>query len=165
MTFAAFLLALLIASRVQEACARGEDCDNGLAPDYTRVVCDIIGDESGCSSVEYLQPDRSCINRNSSSDCLVSAGLELYVTCCNDDLVLFRNGQNLSSHTVSWTFATSFESGLYECRWRGNGTSFANRSVVVYGKTFPAQAFSYMHHYPSLWLVAWIMILIQGRCT
>ncbi|CAI8040111.1 hypothetical protein GBAR_LOCUS22352 [Geodia barretti] len=127
------IYALLI---VQEARARGEDCDNGLAPDYTRVVCDIIGDESGCSSVEYLQPDRSCINRNSSSDCLVSAGLELYVTCCNDDLVLFRNGQNLSSHTVSWTFATSFESGLYECRWRGNGTSFANRSVVVDGTVY-----------------------------
>ena len=132
MSFDAFLLALLIVSRTR---ARGEDCDNRDAPDYTRLVCVvIITPENGCLSAEDEQPGSRHVDSNSYSECVVSEGLELSVTCCYDDLVLFRDGQSLGNHTASWIFATSLESGTYECRWRNNGTSIANRSVEVNGK-------------------------------
>ena len=146
------MLALLAISMPGEA-AKGEKCDNGNAPDYTWLQCVVVGEEIECSSVDSEQPGRY-VNQDSSSNCLVSVGLELHVTCCSEDLVLFRDDHNLGNHTASCPFATSLESGRYECRWRDNGTSFANRSIVVDGKVY-LQCLKYSMR----------SAMLQRRCT
>ena len=132
MSFASVLLALLIISGARGAIS-SENFDNGDAPDYIQLMCVVSGGENICPGVDDEQPGIR-VNHDSSSDCLVSTGLELHVTCCSEDLVLFRDDHNLGNHTASWSFATSLESGRYECRWRNNGISFANRSIVVDGR-------------------------------
>ena len=118
----------------------GETCGNEDAPYYVSLECAIFGGEIRVRRQGDQPPSRH-IDQDSSKDCLVTVGLELRVTCralgdsaSANELVLFRNGRNYGSHTMFWSYTTSLESGMYECRWRDNGTSFANRSVVVDGK-------------------------------
>lgn len=138
-SFSVVLLALFSLAKRGEG-AVGESCDNDGAPTYLSLECVIFGEDI-ITSIEDSETPGTCLNYDGSTQCVVYAGQELHVTCCapgaaaaEDDLVLFRDGRSLGGHTAYWKFTTSLESGRYECRWRENGTSFANGSVVVDGK-------------------------------
>ena len=117
------------------ALAAGDgDCDNDAAP-HVRLDCVIVaGDTCNYESFHNGFATNIC---NYNSDCQVTVGVALQIVCdgaSSEELILYRDNITQGTPNMSWPFAESFLEGSYDCRWKYNGTLYANRSIVVDGK-------------------------------
>ena len=102
-------------------------------PSHVRLECIIASRESGQCS-KWTEDGRQIHECDDSVACPVWTGMQLEISCSDDDALTLFKGNSTNQHNVSWAFATSSAvEGLYECRWN-NGSLFANRSIQVDGE-------------------------------
>ena len=124
----------------------GEECDNSNAPNFLSLECALLADSDASSSCTNDVNNGVDLNQcDSSRPCSAYAGLGLNVTCrvpgpgpdvvsvVSGDMEVYRDGESLGNDT--WRpFTTSEAEGRYECRWRENGSLYANRWLEVDGE-------------------------------
>lgn len=118
-------------------------CDNDSAPDHVRLECRISPrqdvERSG-QCYKWDEDGRLISACDDSTACLAWTGMQLVISCNtivgDDDLTLCLGNatETECKPNASWPFAVSAVGGAYECKWRDNGSLFANRSIVVDGE-------------------------------
>ena len=122
---------VLLASSVAAAGASGSCTSPG--PSHVRLECIIASRESGQCS-KWTEDGRQIHECDDGVACPAWTGMQLEISCSDDDALTLFKGNSTNQHNVSWTFATSSAvEGLYECRWN-SGSLFANRSIQVDGE-------------------------------
>ena len=141
-----YLLLALVAVMRRGAVVSGDQCDNNNAPKFLSVDCAILAEydtDTPCRT-NIAVDGRPAVDqcRGSRAVCQTYTGMGLNITCrvpgpggnavVSDDLEVHRDGRRLGNDTWS-SFVTAEAEGRYECLWKANQSSFANRSVAVDG--------------------------------
>jgi hypothetical protein len=120
-----------------------EKCGNN-APRYLSVDCAILAEhDTNTSCRKNIATDgRAAVDQchGSRAVCKTYTGMGLNITCrvpgqdgnavVSEDLEVHRDGRRLGNDTRS-SFVTAEAEGQYECLWKANQSSFANRTVTV----------------------------------
>jgi hypothetical protein len=139
-----YLLLALVAVMRRGAVVSSDQCDNNNAPKFLSVDCAILAEydtDTPCRT-NIAVDGRPAVDqcRGSRAVCQTYTGMGLNITCrvpgpggnavVSDDLEVHRDGRRLGNDTWS-SFVTAEAEGRYECLWKANQSSFANRSVAV----------------------------------
>ena len=140
-----YLLLALVAVMWRGEVVGDEKCGNN-APRYLSVDCAILAEhDTNTSCRKNITTDgRAAVDQchGSRAVCKTYTGMGLNITCrvpgqdgnavVSEDLEVHRDGRRLGNDTRS-SFVTAEAEGQYECLWKANQSSFANRTVTVDG--------------------------------
>ena len=140
-----YLLLALVAVMWRGEVVGDEKCGNN-APRYLSVDCAILAEhDTNTSCRKNITTDgRAAVDQchGSRAVCKTYTGMGLNITCrvpgqdgnavVSEDLEVHRDGRRLGNDTRS-SFVTAEAEGQYECLWKANQSSFANRTLAVDG--------------------------------